>query len=281
MDNTTHLDFSDLSQIKTFRKHIYSYFKTFGRKLPWREDYNPYHIYVSEVMLQQTRVDKVGQKFPAFISRFPDFQTLAKSSMEEVYSEWQGLGYNRRAAALRNAAKLIVSEYQGILPDNPEELVKLPGIGSATAASITAFAFNKPVLFLETNIRTVFIHHFFPNHHTINDALILPVAQQAIDRVNPRKWYSALMDYGTMIKKEFGNLTQKSSTYKKQTPFIGSKRQIRGSLIKLLLEHRELSANVIEKISGYEQPILYEVLNQLANENIVRETSDKCYIIAE
>jgi A/G-specific adenine glycosylase len=91
----------------------------------------------------------------------------------------------------------------------------------------------------------------------------------------------ATVDYGTMIKKEFGNLTQKSSTYKKQTPFIGSKRQIRGSLIKLLLEHRELSANVIEKISGYEQPILYEVLNQLANENIVRETSDKCYIIAE
>lgn len=274
-------DFSDSSQIQLFRKHIYSYFKTSGRKLPWRVDYNPYHVYVSEVMLQQTQVDRVGQKFGPFITRFPDFKTLAESSLEDVYSIWQGLGYNRRAAALRNSAKLIMSHYQGAMPDSPEELVKLPGIGSATAASITAFAFNKPVLFLETNIRTVYIHHFFPNHQSVNDALILPVAELAIDRENPRKWYSALMDYGTMLKKEFGNLSRKSSSYKKQTAFKGSKRQIRGSVLKLLFEHGTLSTRNIEKLSGYERPILEEVLGQLTSESIVRELTNKSYGIAE
>jgi A/G-specific adenine glycosylase len=281
MDNTKHFDFSDPSQIKIFRKHIYSYFSANGRELPWRVDYNPYHIYVSEVMLQQTQVDRVCQKFSAFITRFPDFQTLADSRLEEVYSVWQGLGYNRRAAALRNSAKLVISEFQGTLPDSPEQLVNLPGIGSATAASITAFAYNKPMVFLETNIRTVYIHHFFADHQSVNDSLILPVADIALDRINSRKWYSALMDYGTMLKKEFGNLTRKSSSYKKQTPFIGSKRQIRGGVIKLLIEHGELSAKNIKKLSGYEQPILDEILGQLAHENIVRESSNNCYSIAE
>jgi A/G-specific adenine glycosylase len=280
MTENQQFNFSNPQDVKAFRKHIYSYFKEYGRTLPWRTEYNPYHIYISEVMLQQTQVDRVIPKFELFIKEFPDFKTLANSRLEDVYSVWQGLGYNRRAASLRDAAKIIHTKYCSQLPDDPQELITLPGIGAATAASITAFAFNKPVLFLETNIRTVYIHHFFANTESISDSQILPLAQTALDIKNPRTWYSALMDYGTMLKKKYGNLTRKSSTYTKQTPFIGSHRQMRGTVLKQILEHKKLPISAIEKLTGYKQLVLREILDQLIDENFVKE-SQSIYSIAD
>ncbi len=273
-------DFSKPSNVKTFRNHIYSYFEKYGRQLPWRTDYNPYHIFVSEVMLQQTQVERVKLKFPGFINKYPDFSMLAKSRLEDVFEVWQGLGYNRRASALRDSAKIIVSDYNGILPDNPELLQKLPGIGKATASSIVAFAFNKPVVFLETNIRTIFINHFFPDDNSVSDDLILPLATIALDKSNPRRWYSALMDYGTMLKKEFGNLSKQSKTYKKQTPFKGSQRQMRGAVLKLLLKHKKLTLANFEQLTEYTRPSLEEILLQLEKENLVKENKE-FYRIAE
>ena len=266
-------------EIRSFRRQVYRYFENHGRVLPWRRDFNPYHIFVSEVMLQQTQVDRVIDKFNAFIERFPDIATLSASSLEAVLAQWQGLGYNRRAAALREAAKRIVYSYNGIIPNDPDTLCSLPGIGPATAASIVVFAFNQPMVFLETNIRTVFIHHFIHNRELIDDVTILPLAEAALDRRNPRKWYSALMDYGTMLKRSVGNLSRNSTTYKKQSPFIGSRRQMRGAIIKLLLKYRRATYQSIARELKKDKTTVANSLNQMTNEGLLKKDR-RWYLIA-
>jgi A/G-specific adenine glycosylase len=269
------------SDVLAFRKIVYSYFKEKGRShLPWRTDYNPYDIFISEIMLQQTQVDRVIDKFTEFRKHFPSFETLATSELSELLAQWQGLGYNRRALSLRKAAQMVVSEYNGDLPDKPELLVKLPGIGPATAASITAFAFNKPVIFLETNIRTVIIHHFFKSSESVEDTQLFEIAGNILDKKNPRKWYSALMDYGTMVKKTVGNLSRQSTTYKKQSTFKGSRREIRGKILKQLLATPHVSPEILASYLSQTQEILIPVLEQLTRENIIRYNSGK-YTISE
>lgn len=259
------------SGITTFRSLIYNYFDAHGRQLPWRADYAPYHIYVSEVMLQQTQVDRVIDKFTSFIERFPDLPALAAAPLDAVMAQWQGLGYNRRATALRGAAKILCLSGNGTIPQTPEALQQLPGIGPATAASIAAFAYNQPTLFLETNIRTVFIHHFFADKSDVPDSELLPLANLALDTASPRRWYSALMDYGTMLKKQVGNLTRKSTTYQKQSPFIGSRRQMRGKILKLLVERKAITIAAMSRVLQREAGELGELLAQLIAEGMVEK----------
>jgi A/G-specific adenine glycosylase len=274
-------DYRKPSDISAFRKLVYSWYKQNNRShLPWRTDYNPYDIFISEVMLQQTQVERVVDKFIEFRRCFPDFKTLANSELPQLLSRWQGLGYNRRALSLRNAAQKLIEEYQGELPDQPELLLTLPGIGAATAASITAFAFNKPVVFLETNIRTVIIHHFCESEESIPDALIFEIARNVLDKKNPRKWYSALMDYGTMLKKTVGNLSRKSTTYKKQSTFKGSRRELRGKILKQLLETPKLTADKLGDCLCQTPEKLLPVLEQLTRENIVKCDSGR-YLIGK
>jgi A/G-specific adenine glycosylase len=267
------------ADIESFRKLVYSWYKQNNRShLPWRTDYNPYDIFISEVMLQQTQVDRVIDKFIEFRKLFPDFKTLAESELPQLLAAWQGLGYNRRALSLRNAAKTIVEQYDGVLPDIPDQLETLPGIGPATAASITAFAFNKPVVFLETNIRTVIIHHFCDSDQPVPDSLLIEIATSIIDKKAPRRWYSALMDYGTMLKKTIGNLNRQSATYKKQSAFKGSRRELRGKILKQLLQTPRLP---VEKLSDYlsqSSEALLPVLEQLTRENIVKYSNGR-YLI--
>lgn len=259
--------------IHAFRRAVYRHFKLYGRVLPWRTDYDPYHILVSEIMLQQTQVDRVIDKFNTFVEMFPDVQTLADASLEAVLQQWQGLGYNRRGVALREAAKIVVRDYKGVVPDSPEQLGMLPGIGPATAASIAAFAFNRPTLFLETNIRTVLIHHFFGDQQNIDDAMLLPVAEAVLDRRRPRSWYSALMDYGTTLKKEVGNLSRRSASYKKQSRFEGSRRQVRGAILKwLLLDGRTgTAATIVRHVRG-DPLVIAELLKQMLTEGLLMKT---------
>jgi A/G-specific adenine glycosylase len=134
--------------IRLFRQKIYRYYRRNGRPLPWRKTRNPYHILVSEIMLQQTQVERVMQKYPRFIASFPDFKTLAKAPLRKILQQWQGMGYNRRALFLKKIAVEVVEKFNGRLPRTMEELMTLPGIGKNTAASISAFAFNKPVAFI-------------------------------------------------------------------------------------------------------------------------------------
>lgn len=269
------------SDIIAFRKLVYSYYSNNSRShLPWRTDYNPYHIFISEVMLQQTQVDRVIDKFIEFTGLFPDFHSLADSRLEDVLAAWKGLGYNRRAMALRNAARMIVDTFGNTLPDSPEQLKTLPGIGNATAASITAFAFNKPVVFLETNIRTVLIYHFFRDKQEIDDITLMNAAEKVLDKKNSRVWYSAMMDYGTMIKKSIGNESKKSRSYKKQSSFKGSRRELRGKILKVLLENRSCTTSKLSTLLDHETESLIPVLSQLVNENLVRCERGK-YLIAE
>jgi A/G-specific adenine glycosylase len=257
------------SAIRRFRTSVYSYFTRHPRILPWRTDYDPYAIFISEVMLQQTQVDRVCTKFSAFISAFPGFRSLAKAPLSRIYAYWQGLGYNRRALHCQQAAITVLRNHGGILPDSPEALERLPGIGKATAASICAFAFNKPAVFLETNIRTALIHYFYYDHSAISDEELWPIAQATLDQRNPRRWYSALMDYGSMLKKKHGNASRRSTQYKKQSPFKGSRRQVRGAILKALLARPSLTAVQLADSIGAPPETVRSAAALLVNEELL------------
>ncbi|MFA5362276.1 MAG: A/G-specific adenine glycosylase [Candidatus Omnitrophota bacterium] len=226
--------------VRQFRTIIYAYYARHKRQMPWRDTRNSYHILVSEVMLQQTQVTRVLDKYAGFTRVFPDIRTLARASLADILSEWQGLGYNRRALLLKRLAERVVTDYGGRIPCEREILKTLPGIGEATSGAVCAFAFDQPVVFIETNIRSVFIHHFFRDKKEVSDTRLLPWIEKTLDRKKPREWYYALMDYGVYLKSEFPNPSRKSSHYAKQGKFEGSVRQIRGKILKILLSRRRL-----------------------------------------
>ncbi len=257
--------------VRAFQKLIYHYYQEHGRTFPWRTTHNPYHILVSEIMLQQTQTERVIRKYELFINCFPDFSSLARAPLREILRVWHGLGYNRRAIALKRIAETVMSEFHGNLPSSPETLMTLPGIGRATASAICAFAFNQPVVFIETNIRRVFIHHFFQNRNGINDTEILPLVEKTLDISNPRKWYFALMDYGVMVKKERQNPNRKSAHYQKQSPFEGSNRQIRGMILRALTMEAWISQREIVERLGIDPERVKKNLIQLQKEGFIRK----------
>ncbi|MGF7229575.1 MAG: A/G-specific adenine glycosylase [Candidatus Saccharibacteria bacterium] len=237
--------------LQTLEEHIWEYFETHGRHdLPWRNSdtdgsFNAYYIMVSEIMLQQTQVARVIAKYHEFLALFPTVASLAQAPLADVLKAWSGLGYNRRAKFLWQAAGMLHADYADTFPQTVDELVALPGIGVNTAGAIAAYAFDRPVIFIETNIRTVFIHHFFADTDDVHDKQLAPLLQQAMDDIlaaqypgrTPRTWYWALMDYGTHLKQTVGNASRRSKTYAKQSTFQGSKRQIRGQILRLLGAH--------------------------------------------
>jgi A/G-specific adenine glycosylase len=257
------------AKILSFRKKVYSYFTLHGRDLPWRNNLTPYTTFVSEIMLQQTQVDRVAPFFISFVKELPGFRELARAPLHQVLRLWQGLGYNRRARNLKRAAEIIVADHNGMLPSSTVTLESLPGIGKATAASIAAFGFNLPAVFLETNIRTALIHGFFGDKTLVTDNELLPIAAAVLNKKNPAKWYSALMDYGAMLKKKHGNLSRRSEHYKKQSKFEGSRRQLRGKALKLLVETGGRSSRSLAKELETELPIVEEILNDLSKDNLI------------
>ena len=274
---TTQIKLSSAA-IRSFRRKLYRYYRDHGRTLPWRTTRNPYHILISEVMLQQTQVDRVVQKYNEFIAAFPDFKTLARAPLRKILQVWQGMGYNRRALYLKKIAEEVVETFNGRLPKTVEELMGLPGIGRNTACSITAFAFNKPVAFIETNIRSAFIHFFFNDRVDVHDREILPLVEKALDEKNPRQWYSALMDYGVMLKKTQPNPSRKSAHHQRQSKFAGSNRQVRGMIIKLLTESPQLSEEeVIKKLRVFSARIK-ENFVQLIKEGLIKKKGQKFMI---
>lgn len=266
-------------EITDFRRKIYSYYKNHSRTLPWRQTSEPYHILISEIMLQQTQVERVIDKYNQFIRTFPTIRKLANAPVDKVLRTWQGLGYNRRALLIHRCAQIIVTDYKGVLPDSPEELQKLPGLGKATAASICVFAFNKPLIFIETNIRTVFIHEFFRDRKDITDIELTPLIKQTVDKKIPFKWYSALMDYGSYLKKSNPNPSRKSAHHTKQPRFEGSDRQIRGKILRLLLSQKGLTFRKINIQLQADTQRLKKILQDLVNEGFIT-FSNKAYLIA-
>jgi A/G-specific adenine glycosylase len=264
--------------VRQFRTLILRHYATQGRPLPWRETSDPYAILVSEIMLQQTQVERVREKYPLFLAAFPDFPALAHAPLQEVLKVWVGLGYNRRAQALQKIAATVVKEYQGSLPSSATLLGRLPGIGNYTASALMVFAFNQPVVLLETNIRTAFIHFFFRDDTPIPDRELLPLIDRTMDRSDPRTWYNALMDYGVTLKKLYGNPARKSAHYRPQSPFVGSTRQIRGAVLRLLTEETSLGEKDIIARVGKTPQRVRDVLAALEAEGFIRRRQAAYFI---
>ena len=266
--------------IIAFQKHIYLGFDRFGRTFSWRKTTEPYQIVVSEIMLQQTQTNRVEGKFEHFIEVLPDFHALACAPLSLVLSLWQGLGYNRRAKALHAIAKKIVHEFNGKLPANQDILQTFPGIGKATAASICSFAFNMPVVFIETNIRSVFIYFFFRDvEEKIKDSMLMPLVAQTLDTHNSRMWYYALTDYGVALKKAYPQLNTKSAHYTRQSCFEGSCRQIRGKILRETLAHKSLSRKYIINVIGAGDCRVSRILDQLIREGFIKKKGNTFTIV--
>lgn len=239
------------------------------RTMPWREDTRPYYVLVSELMLQQTQVDRVIPKFEAFVVAFPNEQALAQASLADVLTLWQGLGYNRRARFLHEAAKCVVE--LGGFPEDEPGLVSLPGVGKNTAGAIQAYAFNQPAIFIETNVRAVYIHHFFADSDLVDDKQIQELLEQTIDHDRPRQFYWSLMDYGTYLKKQ-GVRPSRSRHYKKQAPLKGSVREIRGSIVAVLAKADMSEAQLKKSVTVDKR---FDVaLGGLVKDGLVTRTGD-------
>jgi A/G-specific adenine glycosylase len=264
--------------VRQFQKTIWEYYREHGRELPWRGRITPYRVVVSEVMLQQTQVGRVLQKYPLFLRAFSGFTSLSRSSLREVMVVWQGLGYNRRAKYLRELARVAVREYRGRLPRDYGALSKLPGIGAHTAGAVCAFAWNMPVVFLETNIRSVFLHFFFSGREGVKDSEILPLVESTLDRENPREWYWALMDYGAMLKLLGENPSRRSAHYVKQSPFAGSDREIRGGVMRELV-HGVRTLRELVVACGKDEARVRRVLGKMEEEGMVLEKEGKLDIV--
>lgn len=262
---------------KIFQDIIKKNYETRGRKYPFREPahYNdPYKVVVSEIMLQQTQADRVVEKYLAFIDHFPDFATLARATTEDVLKAWIGLGYNRRALAMKKIAETVIEKFDGMLPETIGELEGFPSVGPNTAASIATFAFNIAVPFIETNIRTVYKFFFFHDKESASDAEILDIVEKTIDRSNPREWYYALMDYGVMLKKTGRDSAKKNSVKTKQNPFKGSNRQVRGNILKILLQAPKTIDDLANKL-GIDKEFIEKLMVQLETEGfLVKDGSE-------
>lgn len=235
-----HLALSD--SLEPFRDLVWREGASHYRDLPWRRTRDPYGIWVSEVMLQQTQVSRVDGRWQRWLSRFPDTTVLADAETADVLEEWQGLGYNRRALALHRAARAIEAS-GGVFPCDEPELLALPGIGPATAAGIRAFAFDLPGAYLETNVRAVFLHELFPDAEKVPDSVLAPLVRDACPPAGdpgrgPRAWYYALLDYGAHLKRTVPNPSQRSRSHVRQSRFEGSHRQKRAEVVRLLLDAR-------------------------------------------
>lgn len=260
------------ASIEWFQKLIWDYYRANGRDFAWRQTHDPYHIVVSEIMLQQTQTSRVAEKYAQFLTALPTFEALAHASQREVLTLWSGLGYNRRGLALQKIAQRVVQEFSGQLPADPAILETFSGIGPNTAGSICAFAFNMPVVFIETNIRAVFIHTFFKDRtDKVHDKELLPLIAQTVDPLQAREWYYALMDYGVMLKKAHKNPSRKSASHTRQSTFEGSERQVRGMIIKLLTQFSALSFEQLAEHIKKEPRRIERNLEGLCAEGLVRK----------
>jgi A/G-specific adenine glycosylase len=266
-------------EIIKFRKLVWKHYRIHGRHdLAWRKTSDPYRIMISEVMLQQTQVPRVIEKYQEFLDVFPTIESLAKSDLTSVLRVWSGMGYNRRGKFLRDAAITIIEKHNAQMPRDAISLRALPGIGSYTASAILIFAFNTLDTMIETNIRSAFIHFFCVKSDLmqknisakIQDRELLPLIAQAAEGQDPRTWHWALMDYGSYLKKLHPNPSRKSAHYTKQSKFEGSLRQVRGAILR---ELHGGSASV--KSLPFEKERIESALSGLMRDGMIKKDKEK------
>lgn len=270
---------------KKFRDTVWKHYREHGRHdLPWRKTTDAYRILVSEVMLQQTQVERVIPYYARFLKKFPTVHALAKAPLSEVLIEWQGLGYNRRAKMLHEAARAVVEAHAGKFPDTALELEKLPGIGPYTAGAVAAFAYNQDGIFIETNIRTAITHHFFNTESDnrkqstiiydsapskIDDKEIREVLEKVFPKGQAREWYAALMDYGAHLKRSGVRINAKAKGYTKQSAFMGSGREVRGAIVRLASTAPATRAQILKLFEASRKVQIEEQLEKLLTEGML------------
>jgi A/G-specific adenine glycosylase len=254
-------------QITAFRRRIFRFYKKHGRSFPFRETTDPYRIAVSEIMLQQTQAERVVSYYDAWIKRWPDWQHLAQATNRQLLSMWSGLGYNRRALSLGRLAQVVVSEYGGSLPDDPELLVRLPGIGPYTARAVLIFAFNRPLVTIDTNIRRVILHEFhLPT--TISREHIESIAKQLLPGKRSRDWHYALMDYSRVA---LPHRLESIPPVSKQSRFAGSLRQIRGEIVRQLTRKKFVRISTIARVLDRNESDVRRAATALEREGVIRQ----------
>jgi len=274
----------DSVAVAEFAAAVLGYYQSNSRPFPWRETSDPWRILVSELMLQQTQTQRVLPKYLAWFETFPDMAALAAAPLESVYAAWKGLGYNNRALRLRETAKQLCSQHGGQVPANEQQLLALPGIGQYTARAILAFAWEQPTIFLETNIRSALIFHFFdknqpaaagtPATEKISDRQLMPLAEASLGAAlargqSSRHWYYALMDYGVYLKKMEVNPSRRSRAYSRQSKFEGSLRQVRGAVLASLQIIGPSSIAALGQHTGYAPERLEQAAESLVAEGLL------------
>ena len=280
-------------RLSGFVAHVVLRGRELYRDHPWRNTRDPYAVLLSEVMLQQTQVPRVVPKWEAWLEEFPTLDALAAAPLEPVLRAWQGLGYNRRAIALKRAAEEVVERFGGQLPSDEAELRSLPGIGPATASGVRAFAFELPGVYLETNVRAVFLHELFADRDGVTDRELTPMIAAAVEEaarqgVSPRTWYYALLDYGAQLKRELPNPSRRSAHHAKQSRFEGSRRQKRAWLLRAVMAEPGSTTDALtenltlaEKTADRSAPASGDVLGileQLAADGFIARDGDGWYV---
>lgn len=255
--------------VGAFQRFVRAYFKKHGRDFPWRRTKDPYKILVSEVMLQQTQTERVVVKYAEFLKAFPTWKALSAASPAEVVKVWMGLGYYRRAFNLHKAARSVCENFGGKPPRSAEALKKLPGVGPYTAAAVAAFAFGEAAPMIETNIRTVYLHLFYPQASEVSDSEILDKVAETMCRKDPRTWFYALMDIGVVLKKHTKGVNARSKHHVKQSRFQGSQRQVRAAVLKLVVSRARIKRDEVLSTLVYEKKKVERALLDLESEGLI------------
>lgn len=271
-------------RLEEFSATVWERGRELYRDLPWRDTHDPYAILLSEVMLQQTQVSRVMGRWEQWLETFPTIADLASAPLPPVLELWQGMGYNRRALNLKRCAEEVVAMHDGVVPSDKKALLGLPGIGPSTSAGVRVFAFRQPDMYLETNVRAVFIHELFPGRESVADKELVSLVEATCPQdVRVRAWYYALLDYGAYLKKTMPNPTRRSKHYTRQSKFEGSHRQKRAYLLRRVIDDalstedlaRDLAQS--ERASGRQEPSVEEVraiLDELEREGFVMRRGD-------
>ncbi len=287
------------NKIKLLQQDILNWYQRHGRDLPWRHTTDPYAILVSEIMLQQTQVDRVIPKYLAWLSQFPSASDLAASSTASAIEAWSGLGYNRRALYLKQTAAKVAAGF----PRSEEELKKLPGIGPYTAAAITSFAYNANTPLVDTNIKRIYQLLVFGDQHDPTQAELYAIARKYLPENHSKEWHNALMDIGAAIAKIKGargqqeklvelfpslldfplpSVTDASLKRPKQLSFLQSKRYWRGKIVRILLAHKKISIKRLKQIlTKYDEPCPYdidELIRGLATDHLLEVRRESIFL---
>ena len=256
---------------KAFQRKILEHYKKNGRDLPWRHTTNPYFILLSEVMLQQTQVERGKTYYVRWIAKWPNIENLAAATREEVLKEWMGLGYNNRAINLHKAAQKIVSDFKGDVLTAMEHFKEVPGIGPYTSAAVRIFSANENIVTVDTNIRRILIHEFNLDDK-VSDKELHDLALKCLPKGKSREWHNGLMDYGALL------LTSKKTGIRPKTTqsrFEGSDRQVRARILRYLLKHKNASMEDIRWVGGLiEEERLERILGKMVKEGVLMVDSN-------